>query len=121
MLKVYCDICGKEIKKSNEVWGMSVFAHKGNPRMSYCVGWMRISLSLILPCSIPLHLKVYFRTAEGKEVQANSQSAKSLFPVSLSHTIQQLESNGIRDFRRNIGLIPVQKNFYGMIIRTARR
>ncbi len=35
MLKVYCDICGKEIKKSNEVWGMSVFAHKGNPRMSY--------------------------------------------------------------------------------------
>lgn len=35
MIKVYCDICGKEIVRANEVWKLSLAANPGNPRVSY--------------------------------------------------------------------------------------
>ncbi len=35
MVKVYCDICGKEIIRANEVWKLSLAAKPGNPRVSY--------------------------------------------------------------------------------------
>lgn len=54
----------------------------------FCVGCQRCSLSFILPCNMPCHLYLNIRTADLKFVHASSQSAKSVSPFSLSHTIQ---------------------------------
>lgn len=35
MVKVYCDICGNEILKANEIWKLSLLSKPGNPRVSY--------------------------------------------------------------------------------------
>ena len=35
MKKVFCDICGKEIKPDNETWRQQLQANNGNPRISF--------------------------------------------------------------------------------------
>lgn len=35
MKKIFCDICGKEIKKSNETWKQELRANENNKRVSY--------------------------------------------------------------------------------------
>lgn len=35
MKKTYCDICGKEIVKSNETWNYGLNASKGNSRVGF--------------------------------------------------------------------------------------
>ena len=35
MVKVYCDICGKEIIRAKEVWKLSLLSKPGNVRVSY--------------------------------------------------------------------------------------
>lgn len=35
MKKIFCDICGKEIIKSNETWTNELRANDGNKRVSY--------------------------------------------------------------------------------------
>ncbi len=35
MVKICCDICGKEIAKVKEVWKLSLLSKSGNRRVSY--------------------------------------------------------------------------------------
>src|SRR5574344_1290891 len=62
----------------------------------FCVGCMRSSLFFMFCCLIPAQVHLKRLTAVLKLVHANSQSAKSVSPLSLSQTIQQLLSKGIR-------------------------
>lgn len=35
MKKIFCDICGKEIVKTNETWTYELSANEGNKRVSF--------------------------------------------------------------------------------------
>lgn len=51
MIKVYCDICGKEIIRANEVWKLSLAAKPGNP----CVSYEETAAEMCEMCAVTIH------------------------------------------------------------------
>lgn len=56
MQKVYCNICGKEVRKINEVWAIKLQTQDGNPRVSFNTDITDVceSCATVLHCCISM-------------------------------------------------------------------
>ena len=54
--KIFCDICGKEIVKINEIWKYKLIANKNNERVSYneTLGEVCESCATIIHCCVSM-------------------------------------------------------------------
>ena len=56
MKKIFCDICGKEIKNQNETWKQELVANENNKRVSYNESLIDVceSCATIIHCCISM-------------------------------------------------------------------
>lgn len=92
MVRRYCDICGKEVEKANEVWRLEMISREGNPSVSFdekiddvCAG-----CAAIIHCNVSMlqHDLEPEVTAEGMTV--TEYNNKFLPKVDKDHVLLQI-------------------------------